>query len=68
MANEAKISTILNLGTTLFAVLWIGLIVSAAATIPVVGFAVAVPAALVAYAVRAAVTGSAKARVEANEA
>ncbi len=38
--------------------------VSAAATIPVVGFVAAIPAALVVYALRSAVTGAAQDRVE----
>ena len=58
------IDIVLNFGVGAFAITWIGLIVSAAASVPIVGFVAAIPAALVVYAVRAAVSGSARARIE----
>ena len=46
-----------------FGIVWLGIMVSAAAAIPVVGFVVAIPATLVVYSVRAAATGQAQARI-----
>lgn len=63
MVLERIFDLSMNLGLGAFAAAWIGLIVGAAASVPVVGFAVAIPAALVVYCVRAAVTGQAEARV-----
>ena len=56
--------SLLNLTAGAFGVVWIGIMVSAAATIPIVGFIVAVPAALVAYSVHAALTGASRDRIE----
>ena len=56
--------SLLNMAAGLFAVAWIGIMVSAAATVPIVGFIVAVPAALVAYAVHASLTGASRDRIE----
>ncbi len=64
MITDRAIETLLNLTVGGFTVVWIGIMVSAAASIPVVGFVVAIPAALVAYVVRAAATGQAQNRVE----
>lgn len=61
--DRIKIS-LLNLLAGVFAIIWIGIMVSAAATVPTVGFIVAVPAALVAYAVHASLTGASRDRIE----
>ena len=64
MTFEHLKSSFLSFIVVAFAVIWIGIMVSAAATIPVVGFVAAIPAALVVYALRSAVTGAAQDRVE----
>ena len=64
MLIERIIENGLALITVAFAMAWIVIMVSAAATIPVVGFIVVIPAGLAVYAVHAAVTGQARTRIE----
>ncbi len=64
MLTERTIETTLSLALGGFAAVWIGLIVSAAAAIPIVGFVAAIPAALVVYALRASLTGSQRAKID----
>lgn len=64
MIFERIIEMFLSLVVSGFAMAWLGIMVSAAASVPVVGFAMAIPAGLVVYAVRASVTGKSRARIE----